>query len=165
MIQRASRDAEAAGGGFDVPVLFAENALHVPTLELLECEIGWWSCPVCGHAVAALEAQVTRVDRAPVAVAGLALVQRHIEVVAGTAVLHAPQRLQDRERRHRAAVVLSERRVRDTFQLRNYVDGVAFLYPGARFVERLPIGTIETLRTIANPIELRNSITGTLHGG
>jgi zinc protease len=43
-------------------------------------------------------------------------------------------------------IILSERRVRDTYQLRDYVDGVEFLYPGARFVERLPIGTLESLQ-------------------
>lgn len=44
-------------------------------------------------------------------------------------------------------VVLSEKRVRDTYELRNYLDSVAFFYPGARFVERLPIGTVETLQS------------------
>jgi len=43
-------------------------------------------------------------------------------------------------------VVLSEKRVRDTYELRNYLDSIAFFYPGARFVHRLPIGTVETLR-------------------
>src|SRR6186713_80513 len=43
-------------------------------------------------------------------------------------------------------VVLSEKRVRDTYELRNYLDSVQFFYPGARFAERLPIGTIETLQ-------------------
>src|SRR5688572_3926028 len=43
-------------------------------------------------------------------------------------------------------VVLSEKRVRDTYELRNYLDSVAFFYPGARFTERLPIGTVETLQ-------------------
>lgn len=43
-------------------------------------------------------------------------------------------------------ILLSERRVRDTFQLRNLVDGLAFLYPGARFADRLPIGTAESLQ-------------------
>jgi zinc protease len=37
--------------------------------------------------------------------------------------------------------VLSEKRVRDTYELRDYLDGVQFFYPGARFLERLPIGT------------------------
>ncbi len=45
-------------------------------------------------------------------------------------------------------IILSERRVRDTYQLRNYVDNVEFLYPSARFVERLPIGTVETLQAV-----------------
>ncbi|HYD25155.1 MAG TPA: insulinase family protein [Croceibacterium sp.] len=43
-------------------------------------------------------------------------------------------------------VVLSERRVRDTYELRNVIDGLQFQYPGARFPERLPIGTVETLQ-------------------
>ncbi len=43
-------------------------------------------------------------------------------------------------------VVLSEKRVRDTYELRNYSDSVEFFYPGARFVHRLPIGTVETLQ-------------------
>ncbi len=42
-------------------------------------------------------------------------------------------------------VVLSEKRVRDTYELRNYVDGMQFFYPGSRFVDRLPIGTVATL--------------------
>lgn len=42
-------------------------------------------------------------------------------------------------------VILSERRVRDTYKLRNSVDELRFLYPGARFPERLPIGTREVL--------------------
>lgn len=46
-------------------------------------------------------------------------------------------------------VILSERRVRDTYALRNTVDSLAFLYPGARFPERLPIGTIEVLQAAA----------------
>ncbi|MFB0613169.1 M16 family metallopeptidase [Aurantiacibacter poecillastricola] len=42
-------------------------------------------------------------------------------------------------------IILSERRVRDTFQLRSLVDNLGFLYPGSRISERLPIGTIETI--------------------
>jgi zinc protease len=48
----------------------------------------------------------------------------------------------DREK----GVVMSEKRVRDTYELRDYLDGVQFLFPGARFVERLPIGTDATLQ-------------------
>src|SRR5690606_4133941 len=33
-----------------------------------------------------------------------------------------------------------------TYQMRNLVDGLEFLYPGARFTERLPIGTAESLQ-------------------
>jgi len=43
-------------------------------------------------------------------------------------------------------ILLSERRVRDTFQLRNTIDNLAFLYPGARFGDRMPIGTPESLQ-------------------
>ena len=42
-------------------------------------------------------------------------------------------------------VILSERRVRDTYALRNVVSRYEFLYPEARFVQRMPIGTIEAL--------------------
>src|SRR5687768_15023585 len=51
-------------------------------------------------------------------------------------------------------IVLSERRVRDTYQMRNVIDNLGFLYPGARFAERLPIGTVETLQA-ATPEKLR----------
>ncbi len=42
-------------------------------------------------------------------------------------------------------VVLAERRDRNSFQLRNFVDSVEFAYPEARYGKRLPIGTQETL--------------------
>jgi zinc protease len=48
----------------------------------------------------------------------------------------------DRER----GVVLSEMRVRNTYQLRDYLDGLAFAYPGARFADRLPIGTEQSVQ-------------------
>ena len=51
-------------------------------------------------------------------------------------------------------IVLSERRVRDTYELRNLVDNLGFLYPGARFVDRLAIGTAESLQA-ATPERLR----------
>lgn len=51
-------------------------------------------------------------------------------------------------------VILSERRTRDTYELRNLVDSLRFLYPGARFTDRLPIGTAESLRA-ATPEKLR----------
>ena len=51
-------------------------------------------------------------------------------------------------------VILSERRVRDTFALQNLVDNLQFLFPEARFPQRLPIGTIETLQA-ANATSLR----------
>jgi zinc protease len=41
--------------------------------------------------------------------------------------------------------VLSERRDRNTFALRNLEDLIAFTYPEARYGKRLPIGTVETL--------------------
>src|SRR5688572_27798713 len=51
-------------------------------------------------------------------------------------------------------IVLSERRVRDTYQLRNLVDNLEFQYPGSRFADRLPIGTVESLQA-ATPDKLR----------
>lgn len=47
----------------------------------------------------------------------------------------------DRER----GIVLSERRVRNTYALQNVVDSLEFAFPGARLPTRLPIGTVETL--------------------
>jgi zinc protease len=47
----------------------------------------------------------------------------------------------DREK----GVVLSEMRLRNTFQLRDALDSIAFAYPGSRFADRLPIGTQESL--------------------
>lgn len=48
----------------------------------------------------------------------------------------------DRER----GIVLSEKRDRTTYDLKETLDEWAFLAPGARFAERLPIGTEATLR-------------------
>lgn len=42
-------------------------------------------------------------------------------------------------------VVLSEKRVRDTFAYRNAVEGLIFGYPGSRLARRVPIGEVETL--------------------
>lgn len=42
-------------------------------------------------------------------------------------------------------VILSERRDRNTFALRNFEDQMQFLHPQARYANRLPIGTEETL--------------------
>jgi zinc protease len=42
-------------------------------------------------------------------------------------------------------VILAERRDRAGFQQRNYEDNVAFLAPGARYAERLPIGTLAAI--------------------
>ncbi|MBI1403602.1 MAG: insulinase family protein [Porphyrobacter sp.] len=49
----------------------------------------------------------------------------------------------DRER----GVILAERRDRAGFQQRNYEDNVAFVAPGARYGERIPIGTIAVLES------------------
>ncbi|MBO0750060.1 MAG: insulinase family protein, partial [Porphyrobacter sp.] len=42
-------------------------------------------------------------------------------------------------------VVLSEKRVRDTFGYRDAVEGIGFTYPGSKYSERLPIGTAESV--------------------
>jgi zinc protease len=42
-------------------------------------------------------------------------------------------------------VILAERRDRAGFQQRNYEDNAEFLAPGARYTQRLPIGTLEVL--------------------
>ncbi|MFN4021042.1 MAG: M16 family metallopeptidase [Erythrobacter sp.] len=44
-------------------------------------------------------------------------------------------------------VILAERRDRAGFQQRNFEDNVAFIAPGARYAERLPIGTIASLES------------------
>ena len=44
-------------------------------------------------------------------------------------------------------VILAERRDRAGFQQRNFEDNMAFLAPGARFGERLPIGSLEVLES------------------
>jgi zinc protease len=49
----------------------------------------------------------------------------------------------DRER----GVILAERRDRRDFNQRAWEDGIAFTAPGARFAERIPIGTLEVLET------------------
>lgn len=48
----------------------------------------------------------------------------------------------DRER----GVILSERRARDTYQLRSIVDQFAFQLPDMRVADRLPVGTEEVIR-------------------
>ncbi len=50
----------------------------------------------------------------------------------------------DREK----GIILSERRVRDTYQLRNTIDNLDFLYPGSRFSQRMPIGAPESAESI-----------------
>ncbi|WP_126174027.1 M16 family metallopeptidase [Altericroceibacterium xinjiangense] len=52
-------------------------------------------------------------------------------------------------------VILSERRVRDTYEYRNLLDQLRFFYPEARFPDRLPIGTAETIAD-ATPDQLRD---------
>jgi zinc protease len=42
-------------------------------------------------------------------------------------------------------VILSEKRVRDTFAYRNTVDQFEFVYPDSKFAERLPIGTAQSI--------------------
>ena len=42
-------------------------------------------------------------------------------------------------------VILSERRVRNTYSLKNVIDSFEFLYPQGRVSQRLPIGILETL--------------------
>jgi zinc protease len=49
----------------------------------------------------------------------------------------------DRER----GVILSERRARDTYGLRNLIDGLEFLYDGTLLPQRLPIGAEAVIRT------------------
>ena len=43
-------------------------------------------------------------------------------------------------------VILSERRVRDTYQLRDYIEAAQFAYPGAKFADRLPIGPAQSVQ-------------------
>jgi zinc protease len=43
-------------------------------------------------------------------------------------------------------VVLSEKRVRDTFAYRDTVDQLGFAYPGSKFANRLPVGTAESIQ-------------------
>lgn len=52
-------------------------------------------------------------------------------------------------------VVLSERRVRDTYVLQSTIDRFEFLYPGALFPDRMPIGTAASLEN-ATPEGLRH---------
>lgn len=75
---------------------------------------------------------------------------RNDEALLGTALmlmretaseLTIAQEAVERER----GVILAERRDRAGFQQRNYEDNAAFLAPGARYTERLPIGTIDVL--------------------
>jgi len=51
-------------------------------------------------------------------------------------------------------VVLSEKRVRDTFAYRDTVEGLGFAYPGSKFSERLPIGTAQSIEG-ADPGKLK----------
>ena len=51
-------------------------------------------------------------------------------------------------------VVLAERRDRAGYQQRNFEDNVAFLAPGARYAQRIPIGTVEVLES-ANAAQIR----------
>ncbi len=75
---------------------------------------------------------------------------RNDEALLGTALMLMRETAseltisQDAVARERG-VVLAERRDRAGFALRNYEDGAAFLAPGARYTQRLPIGTAEVL--------------------
>ena len=42
-------------------------------------------------------------------------------------------------------IVLSERRDRQTYSWHNFIDGIAFRYPDAHYLQRMPIGTLEVL--------------------
>jgi zinc protease len=75
---------------------------------------------------------------------------RNDEALLGTALmlmretaseLTIAQEAVERER----GVILAERRDRAGFQQRNYEDNAEFLAPGARYTNRLPIGTIDVL--------------------
>ena len=52
-------------------------------------------------------------------------------------------------------VILSERRVRNNYSLKNVVDSLEFGFPGSHLSQRLPIGTLETLQS-ATAQGLRN---------
>ncbi len=47
-------------------------------------------------------------------------------------------------------VILSEKRVRDTYAMRNLLDSLAFSYPSALLADRLPIGTTGTLNAASS---------------
>src|SRR3546814_9373538 len=49
----------------------------------------------------------------------------------------------DRER----GVILSERRARDTYQLRGLIEQLAFQMPGMTVANRIPVGTEAVIRT------------------
>jgi zinc protease len=75
---------------------------------------------------------------------------RNDEALLGTALMLMRETAseltiaQDAVARERG-VILAERRDRAGFQQRNFEDNVAFLAPGARYAERLPIGTLPVL--------------------
>ncbi len=75
---------------------------------------------------------------------------RNDEALLGTALMLMRETAseltiaQDAVERERG-VILAERRDRAGFQQRNFEDNVAFLAPGARYAERLPIGAIAVL--------------------
>ncbi len=76
---------------------------------------------------------------------------RNDEALLGTALMLMRETAseltiaQDAVERERG-VILAERRDRAGFQQRNYEDNAEFLAPGARYTNRLPIGTIEVLQ-------------------
>lgn len=77
---------------------------------------------------------------------------RNDEALLGTALMLMRETAseltiaQDAVERERG-VILAERRDRAGFQQRNFEDNVAFLAPGARYGQRLPIGTADVLQS------------------
>jgi zinc protease len=75
---------------------------------------------------------------------------RNDEALLGTALMLMRETAseltiaQDAVERERG-VIMAERRDRAGFQQRNFEDNAAFLAPGARYIDRLPIGTLEVL--------------------
>ncbi|HSJ77708.1 MAG TPA: insulinase family protein [Erythrobacter sp.] len=75
---------------------------------------------------------------------------RNDEALLGTALMLMRETASELTIAHDAVerergVILAERRDRAGFQQRNYEDNAEFLAPGARYTNRLPIGTLEVL--------------------
>lgn len=76
---------------------------------------------------------------------------RNDEALLGTALMLMRETASELSIAHEAVgrergVILAERRDRAGFQLRNFEDNVAFLAPGARYANRIPIGTLDVLQ-------------------